>query len=59
MRILDRLSLDKSITFLLGFILSLFKIFIPKINKELENNNPIPPLPKPPIKKRKIRNNKQ
>lgn len=58
MKLLDRLSLDRAITLILGFILSLVKLFIPKINKELENNNPIPPLPKPPIKRRKTRNDK-
>lgn len=52
MRLLDRIAMNKVVSMVLNFIISLFKIFAPKIGEDLEKNNPIPPLPKPPIRKR-------
>lgn len=53
MKFLDRLALNRLVAIILNFILSVIKVISPKIGKELEDNNPILPIPKPPLKKRK------
>jgi len=52
MKFLDRVALNRSMAIVFNFIISLIKIFMPKIAKELEKNNPVPPLPKPPLRRR-------
>jgi hypothetical protein len=52
MKLLDRITLNRTLAIILGFIISLLKIFMPKIDTEIDINNPTPPLPKPPIWKR-------
>jgi len=52
MKLLDKIALNRAMVIIFGFIISLIKIFIPKVGKELEDKNPIPPLPKPPLRRR-------
>ena len=51
MKFLDRVALNRTIAIILGFIISVLKMFMPKIDQEIDDN-PTPPLPKPPIWKR-------
>jgi hypothetical protein len=53
MKFLDRLAFNRLVSIILNFILAIIKVFAPQAGKELENNHPIPPLPKPPLRKRK------
>jgi hypothetical protein len=46
MKFLDKLALNRLISIILSFILSIIKIIAPK------DNNPAPPVPKPPLKRR-------
>jgi len=52
MKLLDKIALNRSMAIIFSFIISLIKIFMPKVAKDLEKNNPVPPLPKPPLRKR-------
>ncbi len=47
MKFLDRIALNRLVSIILSFILSIIKIISPKTD-----NNPIIPLPKPPLKRR-------
>lgn len=47
MKFLDRIALNRLVSIILSFILSIIKLISPKID-----NNPIPPIPKPPLRKR-------
>lgn len=51
MKFLDRVAFNRTIAIILGFIISVLKIFMPKLDKEIDNI-PTPPLPKPPIWRR-------
>lgn len=53
MKFLDRLALNRLISIILNFVLSVIKIIAPKTGKDLDNINPMPPIPKPPLRKRK------
>lgn len=53
MKFLDRLAFNRLVSIILNFILAVIKVISPKTGKELENNHPIPPLPKPPLRRRK------
>ena len=46
MKFLDKLALNRLISIILNFILSIIKIIAPK------DNNPAPPVPNPPLKRR-------
>lgn len=48
MRFLDKLALNRLVSIILSFILSVIKLIVPKI----DTNDPI--VPKPPIKRRKL-----
>lgn len=52
MKFLDRVALNRSMSIIFSFIISLIKIFMPKLGEDLDKNNPVPPLPKPPLKRR-------
>jgi hypothetical protein len=52
MKFLDKIAFNRSMAIIFSFIISLIKIFMPKIGKELEDKNPLPPLPKPPLRRR-------
>jgi hypothetical protein len=52
MKLLDRIAMNRSMAIIFSFIISLIKLFMPKIAKELEDKNPVPPLPKPPLRRR-------
>jgi hypothetical protein len=54
MKFLDRVALNRSMAIIFSFIISLIKIFMPKVGKELEDNNPVPPLPKPPLRRKPL-----
>lgn len=55
MKFLDRLALNRLVSIILNFILSLIKIFAPKTGAELEKKCPIiPNIPKPPIKRKPL-----
>ena len=58
MRLLDKIVFNRAVCLIFGFIISLIKIFMPKIGEDLEKNNPIPPMPKPPLLRKK-RNRKE
>ena len=53
MNFLDRLALNRLVAIILNFILSMIKIISPKTGKDLDDKNPFPPIPKPPLRKRK------
>lgn len=53
MNFLDRLAFNRLVSIVLNFILAIIKVIAPKTGKELEDSHPIPPLPKPPTKRRK------
>jgi hypothetical protein len=48
MRLLDRIALNRAMIIIGHFILSLIKILMPKLDKDLDNN-PLPPTPRPPL----------
>ena len=54
MKFLDRVALNRSMAIIFSFIISLIKLIMPKLGKELEDNHPVPPLPRPPLR-RKLR----
>ena len=58
MKFLDRLAFNRLVSIVLNFIITLIKIFAPKAGRELDNN-PIIPLPKPPLRKRPWLNRKK
>jgi len=47
MKFLDRIALNRLVSIILSFILSIIKLISPKVD-----NNPIPPIPKPSLRKR-------
>lgn len=53
MKFLDRLAFNRLVSIILNFILAVIKVISPKTGKELENNHPIPPIPKPPLRRKK------
>jgi hypothetical protein len=52
MKLLDRIAFNRSMSIVFNFIISLIKLFMPKLGKELEDNHPVPPLPRPPLRRR-------
>jgi len=52
MKLIDKIALNRTLSIIFGFIISLLKFFSPNLGKELDDNNPIPPIPKPPLRKR-------
>lgn len=55
MKLLDKIAFNRTLAIILSFILSLVKIFSPKAGKDLEDKIPIPPLVKPPLRKRGLK----
>jgi hypothetical protein len=49
MKLLDRIALNRSMIIVFNFILSLLKLFMPKV---LDDTNPVPPVPKPPLRRK-------
>jgi hypothetical protein len=55
MNFLDRLAFNRLVAIVLNFIVTIIKIFAPKIGKELEDKCPVvPPLRKPPLKRKPL-----
>jgi hypothetical protein len=50
MKLIDRITLNRAVSMILNFILSVLKLFVSK--KDKGNTDPIVPLPKPPLRKR-------
>jgi len=60
MNFLDRLAFNRLVAIVLNFIVAIIKIFAPNAAKELEKNCPnVPPLPRPPLKRKPIFPRKQ
>jgi hypothetical protein len=54
MNFFDKLALNRLISIVLNFILNILKLIIPKKSRELDDINPFPPIPKPPLKRKPL-----
>jgi hypothetical protein len=52
MRLIDKIALNRTLSIVFSFILAIVKFFAPSLDKEIDKNNPVPPIPKPPLRKR-------